>query len=178
MGLLRAAAAAGLAVAVGAIALSGGEGADSRTPAGLPGMPAPFLGVAVVGGGGRTMAVDAYGNVVDLRAPGPAGESLSAVSSERQAAGSVDPGAAVVARPWIGGRQLPLWRADSVRQRYLPGTNVLRTVARFGDRTVVVVRRVGGRGAAQADRLWLGRAHPLGRGAPTRGRGGGAGPLP
>jgi hypothetical protein len=25
-----------------------------------------------------------------------------------------------------------LWRADSVRQRYLPGTNVLRTVARFG----------------------------------------------
>ena len=31
-----------------------------------------------------------------------------------------------------GGPALPLWRADSVRQRYLPGTNVLRTEARFG----------------------------------------------
>ena len=27
-----------------------------------------------------------------------------------------------------------MWRADAVRQRYLPGTNVLRTVARFGRR--------------------------------------------
>ena len=31
-----------------------------------------------------------------------------------------------------GGPPLPFWRADSVRQRYLPGTNVLVTVARFG----------------------------------------------
>jgi hypothetical protein len=166
MGLLRAAAAVGLAVAVGAIALSGNEGADSRTPAGLPGMPAPFLGVAVVGSGGRTMAVDAYGNVVDLRAPGPAGPALIAVSSERQAAGNVDPDEAIVTSARVRGEQLPLWRADSVRQRYLPGTNVLRTAARFGGRTVVTVRRVGGPGAAQADRRWLAQAQPLGQGAP------------
>lgn len=167
MGLLRAAAAVGLAVAVGAIALSGSEGADPRTPAGLPGLPTPFLGVAVVGSGGRTAAVDAYGNLVDLRAPGPAGPALIAVSSERQAAGSVDPGEATVARVQVGGSWLPLWQADSVRQGYLPGTNVLRTAARFGDRNVVVVRRIGGPGAVRADRRWLARARPLGRGAPA-----------
>ena len=31
-----------------------------------------------------------------------------------------------------GAPALPLWRADTVSQRYLPGTNVLRTAARFG----------------------------------------------
>ena len=39
----------------------------------------------------------------------------------------------------LGGRPpLPLWRAGSVRQTYLPGTNVLRTVARFGEGAVAI----------------------------------------
>lgn len=154
-------------MAFAVVALSGGSGDDPRTPAGLPGMPPPFLGVALSGFGGRTAAVDAYGDLVDLRAPGPAGWSLVAVSAERQAAGTVSPGEATVARARLGGgRTLPLWRADSVRQRYLPGTNVLRTVARFGDRRVVVVRRAGGAGEARAERRWLARARSLGAEAP------------
>jgi glucoamylase len=156
-----------LATLAGVILVSGNATTDPRTPAGLPGLPPPFLGVAVVGSGGRTAAVDAYGDIVDLRAPGPAGRALVAVSSKRQAAGTVSPDEAFVARRTIpDGRKLPLWQADSVRQRYLPGTNVLRTVARFGDRRVVVVRRVGGSGAVRADRHWLARARPLGSTAP------------
>jgi hypothetical protein len=130
-------------------------------------MPPPLLGVAVVGQGGRAAAVDAYGDIVDLRAPGPAGRPLVAVSAERQAAGSVSPGEAIVARARLGDRRtLPFWRADSVRQQYVPGTNVLKTIARFGDRRVVVVRHAGGPGEVQADRSWLPRARPLGPGAP------------
>jgi hypothetical protein len=155
-------------VALAAVALSGGHRDDPRTPAGLPGMPPPLLGVAVVGQGGRTAAVDAYGDVVDLRAPGPAGRPLVAVSAERQAAGSVSPGEAIVARAQLGdGRRLSFWRADSVRQRYVPGTNVLKTTARIGDRRVVVVRRAGGPGEVQADRSWLSKARPLDPGAPN-----------
>ncbi len=168
MGSVRAAAVVAAVVVVGVVAVSGGSGTDPRTPAALPGLPAPFLGVAVVGNGGRTAAVDAYGNVVDLRAPGPASPALLTVPAARQAAGSVDPGAAIVAWARLAdGRTLPLWRADSVRQRYLPETNVLRTVARFGGERVVVVRRVGGQGAARADRRWLARARPLGAAAPA-----------
>lgn len=154
-------------VGLALVALSGGHRDDPRTPAGLPGLPSPFLAVAVVGSGGRTAAVDAYGDVVDLRAPGPAGRASVAASSERQAAGTVSPGEAIVARGTLrGGRRPPLWRADSVRQRYLPGTNVLRTVARFGDRRVVVVRGIGGPEAIRADRRWLAQARPLSPGAP------------
>jgi hypothetical protein len=155
------------AVILAASALSGGRRDDPRTPPGLPGLPAPFLGTAVVGNGGRVAAIDSYGDVVDLRAPGPAGRALIAVSAQRQAAGTVPPGDAIVARARLGdGRTLPLWRADSVRQRYLPGSNVLRTVARFGAERAVVVRRLGGPGAAEADRHWLAQARPLGPGAP------------
>jgi len=155
------------AVALALVALSGGHPGDPRTPTGLPGLPPPFLGVALVGNGGRTAAVDAYGDVVDLRAHGPAGVALVAVSSERQAAGTVSPDEAIVTRVTLpDGRELPPWRADSVRQRYLPGTNVLRTVAWFGDRKAVVVRRVGGSAAVRADRRWLARAQPLGIDAP------------
>jgi hypothetical protein len=168
MGLVRASTAAVLAIGVGAIALSGGSGTDPRTPVGLPELPAPFLGVAVVGSGGRTAAVDAYGNVVDLRGPGPAGPALLAVNPVRQRAGTVSVDEATVARVTSDdGRSLPLWRADSVRQRYVPGTNVLRTAARFGDRTTVVVRRIGGRGPVVADRRWLARARPIGTDAPA-----------
>lgn len=148
--------------------MSGGHQDDPHTPTGLPGLPPPFLGVAVVGGGERTAAVDAYGDVVDLRGTGPAGQPLVAVSAERQAAGSVSPDEAIVARARLGDRRvLPLWQADSVRQRYVPGTNVLKTTARFGGRRVVVMRRAGGPGEIQAERSWLSRARPLGPGAPN-----------
>lgn len=121
---------AAIAVAAGLV-ISGGSGADPETPAGLPGMPPPFLGVAVLGDGEMTAAVDAYGDVVDLRAE-PAGRALIENSSERQTAGTVPADTGI--QPWVrvGGEELPMWRADEVRQRYLPGTNVLRTVARFG----------------------------------------------
>lgn len=131
-------------------------------------MPPPLLGVAVVGQGGRTTAVDAYGDVVDLRAPGPAGRPLVAVSAKRQVAGSVSPGEAIVARAQLGdGRSLPFWRADSVRQRYVPGTNVLRTIAKFGSEQAFVVRRSGGPGEVRADRRWLSQARPLSTSAPN-----------
>lgn len=156
------------AVVLAAVTLSGGHRDDPRTPAGLPGMPPPLLGVAVVGQGGRTAAVDAYGDVVDLRAPGPAGRPLVAVSAKRQIAGSVSPGEAIVARGRLeDGWTLPFWRADSVSQRFLPGTNVLRTIARFGTRRVAVVRRAGGPGEARANRAWLARVRPLGAAAPA-----------
>ena len=157
---------AGLATV--ALFVSGGSRADPRTPPGLPGLPSPFLGTAVIGSGGWTAAIDSYGNVVDLQTPGPAGRARVEVAAASQAAGAVDPAAAIVARARLGGgAPLPLWRADSVRQRYLPGTNVLRTVARRGDRSAVVIRAIGGRRAARADRRWVARARPLGGGAPA-----------
>jgi len=139
-------------VAAGALLLSGGSGADPETPDGLPGMPPPFLGVAVLGDGELTAAVDAYGDVVDLRAPGPAGRALIENPAERQAAGTVaeDTGIQVWVR--VGGEELPMWRADEVRQRYLPGTNVLRTVARFGGTRVTIDQAAHGRTLAMVVR--------------------------
>jgi Glycosyl hydrolases family 15 len=164
--LTRAGVAFGTAGLVAVVLLSGGTRADPRTPAGLPGLPPPFLGTAVIGDGGRTEAVDAYGDVVGLWAGGPAGRSLISNPPARQAAGSVPMDTGVVARMRIGGHPLPLWRAESVRQRYLPGTNALRTVARLRGETKAIVRSIGGPGAARADRRWLARARPLGSGAP------------
>ncbi len=158
---------AALAIVAGALLVSGGTTSDPRTPVGLRGLPTPLFGTAVIGEGGRTGAVDAYGDIVDLRAPGPAGRALVAVSSKRQAAETVPPGSAIVARAELrGGRTLPLWRADRVRQHYVPGTNVLRTVASFGGKRWTVVRRAGGPGEIETDRRWLGKARPLGPGAP------------
>jgi hypothetical protein len=154
------------AIVVAAIVVSGGSGEDPRTPAGLPGLPPPFLGTAVVGSGRRVAAVDAYGDVVGMWVPGPAGRSLIYNPAARQAAGTVPADTGIVARMRVGGRWIPLWRADSVRQRYVPGTNVLRTVARVGNARVVIVRSLGGPGAARADRRWIARARPLGPGAP------------
>lgn len=119
-------------LAVAAVLVSGGSSADPRTPAGLAGLPPPFLGVAVVGAGEMTAAIDAYGAVVDLR-PAPAGPPLIDNPVARQTAGTVAPDTGVVPRLRLGdGRALPFWRADAVSQRYLPGTNVLVTTARFG----------------------------------------------
>jgi hypothetical protein len=115
-------------------------------------MPPPFLGVAVLGDGGLTAAVDAYGNVVDLQAPGPAGRALIDNPAARQAAGTVAADTGI--QPWVrvGGEELPMWRADEVRQRYLPGTNVLRTVARFGGTRVAIDQAARGRTLAMVVR--------------------------
>src|SRR3954447_8924768 len=100
-------------VAAGALLVSGGSEADPRTPQGLAGMPPPFLGTAVAGSGGVTAAIDAYGDVVDLRVPGPAGRALIDNPAARQAAGTVPADTGIV--PWVrigGARPRPPWVAD------------------------------------------------------------------
>jgi hypothetical protein len=135
---LRAALALVAAGAVAAVLVSGGSAADPRTPTGLAGLPPPFLGTAVVGSGGLTAAIDAYGDVVDLRASGPAGRALIDNPADRQAAGSVLVDTGIVPAVGIGGAAAPMWQADTVAQRYLPWTNVVRTVGRFGPVRMVV----------------------------------------
>ncbi len=140
-----------MAVAALAVAaLSGGSAADPQTPAAMPGRPPPFLGTAVVGSGGLTAAIDSYGDVVDLRAPGPAGRALIDNPVDRQAAGSVPAATGIVPRVRIGdGPALPLWRADAIAQRYLRGTNAVRTVARLGRVRVVITDAALGRRLAR-----------------------------
>ncbi len=121
------------AVAVGIVLVSGGEDGGPRTPPALPGLPPPFLGTAVAGDGGLTAAVDAYGDVVDLR-PGPAGAALIDNPADRQAAGTVPEATGIVPRVAVGdGKPMAMWEADEVTQGYVAGTNVVRTVARFAD---------------------------------------------
>jgi hypothetical protein len=163
---MRAALALAALAALAAVVVSGGSGADPRTPPALPGLPPPFLGVAVIGNGARVEAIDAYGDVVGLWAPGPAGRARIYNPARRQAAGTVPADTGIVARMQVGGESIPLWRADSVRQHYVAGTNVLRTVARVGGRRAVIVRSLGGPQAAAADRRWVERGRPLGTGAP------------
>src|SRR5919201_2897570 len=104
MGRIRALPA--LAGTVAACALvSGASGADPRTPAAAPGQPPPFLGTAVIGDGRLLGAADAYGDLVDLRFPGPAGEPQINNPFARQAAGSVPAGTGVVAAGAIGSRR-------------------------------------------------------------------------
>ncbi|HEY7950007.1 MAG TPA: hypothetical protein VID51_04130 [Solirubrobacterales bacterium] len=57
-------------------------------------------------------------------------------------------------------------REDSVRLRYLPESNELRTVVEYGRARDVDVRSLGAPGAIGADPRWLARARPLGPGAP------------
>jgi glucoamylase len=129
--------------AVAAVLVSGGSSSDPRTPAGLAGMPPPFLGTAVVGAGEMTAAIDSYGAVVDLR-PAPAGPALIDNPVERQTAETVAPETGIVPRLRLGdGRALPFWRADAVSQRYLPGTNALVTTARFGEMQARVTYAAG-----------------------------------
>lgn len=142
--IARAALIAAALAALALILVSGGSNADPRTPPALPGLPPPFLGTAVTGGGGMTAAVDAYGDVVDLR-PAPAGPALIENPAARQAAGTVPADTGIAPRVRIdGGPALPLWRADDVRQRYVAGTNVVRTVASFGSARVVVTAAASG----------------------------------
>ncbi|HEX5988611.1 MAG TPA: hypothetical protein VFY75_00170 [Solirubrobacterales bacterium] len=147
----RARAAVGLVavVAAGALLVSGGHEADPQTPAGLPGMPPPFLGVAVLGDGGLTAGIDAYGNVVDLR-PQPAGRVLIENPADRQAAGTVPADTGI--QPWVrlGDGRVPIWQADSVRQRYFPAMSALRTVALFGGRRIEVLQAARGQVLAMA----------------------------
>ncbi|HEY5976297.1 MAG TPA: hypothetical protein VIT85_00450 [Solirubrobacterales bacterium] len=125
-------------VVVALLAFSGGSAENPRTPPALPGLPPPFLTAAVLGDGGLTAGLDAYGNVVDLRAPGPAGPALIDNTYERQLAGTVPAETGIVPLASLPGGAAPFWDADSVDQRYRPGTNVLRTVARFGDSSVAI----------------------------------------
>jgi glucoamylase len=58
-------------------------------------------------------------------------------------------------------------RVDSVRQRYLPQSNALWTVAKFGTARTVAVHSLGEADAVRADSRWLAAARPLGAGAPA-----------
>jgi len=58
-------------------------------------------------------------------------------------------------------------RDDSVRYRYLPETNMLRTLSVYGTERVVTVRSLGEPGLVDARPRWLAAARPLGAGAPA-----------
>lgn len=110
-----------------ALALSGGTSQVPQTPVGAEGLATPFLGVALLGSGGAAAAVDAYGSVVELRAPGPAGPAAIMTGYKRQEAGSVDERSGIVVRAaGDDGPPAPLWQTEP-RQRYLGGGNVLET---------------------------------------------------
>jgi hypothetical protein len=170
--IARAALLCAAVVAVGVLLVSGGSDADPKTPPALPGLPPPFLGTALSGSGELTAAVDAYGDIVDLRTPGPAGAPLIDNPSDRQAAGTVPTDTGIVPRVRLGdGKPLPMWRADSVAQRYLPGTNVVRTVARLGGARVTMTTAASGESLAVTVQVRRGvgtddegRAGPAGEG--------------
>lgn len=136
---LRAGLALLLAAAVVAVLVCGGEPTDPRTPEGVPGLPPPLLGVALIGDGAAAAAVDSYGDVVDLRRS-PAGPALLTVPAARQAAGSADPAAAIVPTVRLGteAKPVPIYSANWVRQRYRAGANVLVTEAGFGNAEVAI----------------------------------------
>lgn len=131
----RAALALLVAAAVAAAVVSGGSPTDPRTPPALPGLPAPFLGTAVLGSGDLTAAVDAYGDVIDLRA-GPAGRPLIEIPPGRPTVDGVAASGGIVPGVRVGGVRVPPWRAERVLQRYRAGTNVLVVTASFGSATV------------------------------------------
>jgi glucoamylase len=151
--IARAALVCAVVLAAGVLLVSGGSDGDPRTPPALPGLPPPFLGTAVTGNGGLAAAIDAYGDVADLRAPGPAGAALIDNSAARQAAGTVPADTGIVPRVRIGGgAAVPMWRADSVTQRFVPGTNVVRTVARLPHSRVAITVAADGQTLAVAIR--------------------------
>ena len=153
-------------VVAGLLALSGGQNDDPRTPPAAPGHPPPFLGTAVVGSGGLTGAVDAYGGLVDLRSPGPAGEAQIRNSADRQRVGTVPADTGITVAAASGERPpAPLWTGKRLRQQYLEGTNVLRTAATVAGARVritdaatrtAIVRRVSARAAGERVSIRLG----------------------
>jgi hypothetical protein len=131
-------------VAAGVLLVSGGSGSDPRTPAALPGLPPPFLGTAVSGDGGLTVAVDAYGDVVDLR-PGPAGAALIDNPSDRQAAGTVPAKTGIVPRMTVGDSPpLPMWRATRVTQHYRRYSSVIETTAFVKEARLITLTAAAG----------------------------------
>jgi len=140
---------AAAAAVAAALLVSGGEASDPRTPPPLPGYPAPFLGTVVVAGGGLAAALDSYGNVVDLRLPGAAGEAQIDNPAAAQSAGSVDPRTGIVIRAGSG-RALPLWRARRIRQDYRRGTNVVVTHASVGGAGIELADAAAPQGATLA----------------------------
>ncbi len=130
--------------ALAAASLSGVVDADPRTPPAARGQAAPFLGTAVIGQGGLTAAVDAYGDVADLRLPGPAGRDQIHNTLARQRAGSVPSTTGITVAASAGrGQPRPLWTGSAFRQRYLPGTNVLRTSVAAGAARVTIADAAG-----------------------------------
>jgi Glycosyl hydrolases family 15 len=57
--------------------------------------------------------------------------------------------------------------SDSVRHRYLPASNELRTVERYGTAQIVSVHSLGAPDLVRADRRWLALARPLEARAPS-----------
>lgn len=137
-----------------------------RTPDPLDGVATPFLGIAVLGSGAAAAAIDSYGSVVELRAPGPAGAAIISTPYKRQVAGSVDENTGIVLR--VGAASAdgagsgdesiearPLWQAERLSQRYLPRSNVLETVADVGGASVRVRDAMAPRDAVYAREVEL-----------------------
>ncbi len=148
MGRKHAAAGLLVAAAAAAILVSGGSGADPRTPPALPGKPHPFLGTALIGGSGLTAAVDAYGSVVDLRLPAASGEGQIYNPSGVQSAGAVPAETGIVIHAGAGATRPP-WEADRLRQHYQRDTDVLRTSALLGGAELTVIDAAAGRALAR-----------------------------
>jgi hypothetical protein len=136
-----------------AASLSGAVRADPRTPPAAVGAPKPFLGTAVLGSGGLTAAIDAYGQIVDIRHPGPAGEAQLDNPFGRQRFGTVEPGTGISFRVRVGDRLLSPWSGNGYSQRYLPRTNVLRTTARLGGARLVITDAIHPRRPVLARRI-------------------------
>ncbi len=144
MRIVRVALLCAVALAAGALLVSGGSGSDPHTPPALPGLPPPFLGTAVSGDGGLTAAVDAYGDVVDLR-PGPAGPALIDNPSDRQAAGTVPAKTGIVPRMTVGDSPpLPMWRATRVTQHYRRNSSVIETTAFLKEARLITLTAAAG----------------------------------
>ena len=152
-------------MAAAGLFISGGSGSDPRTPPALPSEPPPFLAAAVLGTGRASAAVDAYGDVVDLRAS-PADPPLIHNPVDRQAAGSVPADTGIVPWVWIGDAWLPPWQAREVEQEYVSvksaPTSLLATQLSYEG----VVLRI--RDALNGDRLVRTMRASSPSGAPTK----------